>query len=984
MTALGVLGFDGRLVSRTIHPAGTWIDGWNLNPAHHCIRGVGDLDGNGQTEAVITSDWGIGILGHGDSAFRCPFGAPRDTLLGTWRYDATNRVGRDRIMAVDNFTGTARPELLVWSSLGMTTLGRTTSGLVSSRLHNNGTRLGGWVLSTVDNHYWGCGRFSNDGHKAMVLTSPWGLGLILLESGTSLFMVPTGSEIGDWRLDTNVDRVRLIADLDGDGQDELLVSGLRGIAVLKMIDRRLVSIATHSIGANLNGFVVERLSNYAIASNFKPGRTEEILASNQDGLYILTLNENRLERRAFVANGTRVDGWIVNTLVNSLLAIGDLTGNTAANFLIRSPWGIGIFSVGTDDRFVCHSLHAYGTSLGGWLLENSDIIAGSGSFTARNRHELLVVKPSVGSAPTPAFVSTEFVNWHRNVRKTVRTVRPKNLTELVSAVRVIQSRGDIAGIAGSGWSYTECVVGRRTQALIDTSALSATLNGLLPDIVDDRAKEPGSRLVHVEAGIKLFDLNCRLDVLGLALPTLGGSRGQSLAGAMSTGVHGGDVSLPPIVDAVRAIHLVGAGGQQWWIEPAAGALTTKDTLDQAKARGVLNPSIKNIYDDTSFNAVLVAMGCAGVIYSVVIECRPAFHLRSTTTNESWRQAQQRIRDLAFRDRRPRFLEINVNPTDQSCRVTIRNETLDAVRMPAAMESPSIGVIAAGLGLLGPGALGLFFGAIGDYIARTSAEIAALGFVPVVGPGLQVKKTEEALRPVQDAHRLLVELNLAAIDPHNPRRVADILPTAINLIWAIGAFIVSGRSLVDQLQGELTRQQRPEGTIIGSSFRVMTGQPSCAQDGSQVHDEIERLVESYEYSVPSSSAIAFIDRLIEVITEQRQNANAIVVNLNLRFTGRSRATLSMQKFPQTCHIEIYTFRGLRGNDAFRRRLREVVDEFQAIPHWGQFHDAHEALVFDRPAVHGVSELERWREVIWSLSDGSEMFWSDFVRSRRLLP
>jgi hypothetical protein len=95
-------------------------------------------------------------------------------------------------------------------------------------------------------------------------------------------------------------------------------------------------------------------------------------------------------------------------------------------------------------------------------------------------------------------------------------------------------------------------------------------------------------LFHVEAGIQVWGLYCRLDsgdndpgslakrfeeeyqapdYLGAwAMATLGGAGGQTIVGAFSTGTHGGDVALPPIADAVQAIHLIGALGKQYWIE----------------------------------------------------------------------------------------------------------------------------------------------------------------------------------------------------------------------------------------------------------------------------------------------------------------------------------------------------------------------------------------------------------------------------------
>jgi hypothetical protein len=48
----------------------------------------------------------------------------------------------------------------------------------------------------------------------------------------------------------------------------------------------------------------------------------------------------------------------------------------------------------------------------------------------------------------------------------------------------------------------------------------------------------------------------QLDAGRLALPTLGGSNGQALAGVISTSTHGGDWNQPPFPDIVRAVHLV--------------------------------------------------------------------------------------------------------------------------------------------------------------------------------------------------------------------------------------------------------------------------------------------------------------------------------------------------------------------------------------------------------------------------------------------
>lgn len=395
---LGILELNGGLRSLEVHPNRAWIDGWNFDAAVNQIRGIGDLDGDGIDEFVVTSEWGIGLLKYDGthSHFRALMGAPRDTWFGGWRYDATVNSGRDRIMAVDNFTGTDKHEILVWSSWGIATLEYNGSSLVSSRIHRNGTSLGSWLISTGDNTYWGCGQFDSDRRKDMVLTSPWGLGIISLQNSAHVYMASNGTRFGGWLLNTADNTIRLIADLDGDGMDEILISSPWGIGVLKMVGGALTAVAMHANGENLNGYVVRNTHDFALADNLCPSseREKQILVMDSTGIHMLCLVGNRLERFAVVANGTRVDGWIVDTSNNRLQRAGNLNTAAQAEFVIRSPWGIGVMGVDSSNRFRCYGLYAYNSVLNDWYLQSGDIIVGSGNFVGEaNRKELLIVKP---------------------------------------------------------------------------------------------------------------------------------------------------------------------------------------------------------------------------------------------------------------------------------------------------------------------------------------------------------------------------------------------------------------------------------------------------------------------------------------------------------------------------------------------------------------------------------------------------------------
>ena len=202
--------------------------------------------------------------------------------------------------------------------------------------------------------------------------------------------------------------------------------------------------------------------------------------------------------------------------------------------------------------------------------------------------------------------------------------------------------------------------------LVETSnlhrVLSETMTGLPHE--DDSVflsltvKARSRRLCHVQAGIKLHDLYCELEATtggrnmgtdpegivfddgppgvlvqhGYALPTMGGSAGQSLAGAISTSTHGGDTNLS-MVDMVQAIHLVGAGGVEFFIQRGVpNAIVDPDLLASK------NPCIGRcqiISDDETFYAAVVSMGRMGIIVSMVIEVVPQFFLAETNVQTTW-------------------------------------------------------------------------------------------------------------------------------------------------------------------------------------------------------------------------------------------------------------------------------------------------------------------------------------------------------------
>ena len=109
---------------------------------------------------------------------------------------------------------------------------------------------------------------------------------------------------------------------------------------------------------------------------------------------------------------------------------------------------------------------------------------------------------------------------------------------------------------------------------------------------------------------------------------MGGSAGQTFAGAISTGTHGGDHQLPPIADTVEAIHLVTTRGRQLWIERDNG-ITDPAALVEAL------PDVEPHYSTAIFNATLVAVGRMGIIYSLVVRVVEQFSLDQIIVPFTW-------------------------------------------------------------------------------------------------------------------------------------------------------------------------------------------------------------------------------------------------------------------------------------------------------------------------------------------------------------
>lgn len=130
---------------------------------------------------------------------------------------------------------------------------------------------------------------------------------------------------------------------------------------------------------------------------------------------------------------------------------------------------------------------------------------------------------------------------------------------------------------------------------------------------------------------------------GKSLKATGASNGQTLAGCISTGVHGSALDVGAVQDSVVGLNLItGDGpGDIVYIERQS-----KPALNDVFAGRI---KAKVIRDDDMFNAALVSLGSFGFIHGIVMEVEDRFLLKRYVKKMNKDKALELAQTLAFED-----------------------------------------------------------------------------------------------------------------------------------------------------------------------------------------------------------------------------------------------------------------------------------------------------------------------------------------------
>jgi hypothetical protein len=374
---IGLLKQAGAtMAAPMMQPNGTRFGGWLLNTADNHFGPIGDYDGDGHAETLAVSPWGIGILKQSNATMAAPMMAPNGTRFDGWLLNtADNSFG-----PAGDFDGDGHIETLVVSPWGLGIMKLVGAAMTVPMMAPNGTRFGGWLLNTADNSFGPVGDFDGDGHPEILITSPWGIG-VLKQAGASLsvlMMAPNGTRFGGWLLNTADNVFGPVGDFDGDGHAEIMVYSPWGVGVFKLTGGTFTVLVMAPNGTRFGGWLLNTAdNNFGPAGRFDGDGRTGILVTSPWGMGVFTLAGGTFSVAMMAPNGTRFGGWLLNTGDNRLGTAADYDGDRQAEILVTSPWGIGILKQ-MGVTMVVPTMQPNGTRFGGWLLNTLDNDVGHG------------------------------------------------------------------------------------------------------------------------------------------------------------------------------------------------------------------------------------------------------------------------------------------------------------------------------------------------------------------------------------------------------------------------------------------------------------------------------------------------------------------------------------------------------------------------------------------------------------------------------
>ncbi|WP_127124995.1 FG-GAP repeat domain-containing protein [Pseudoflavitalea rhizosphaerae] len=384
---LGICSLQPALTPAAILPDHSMIESFTFSNSHQSIAGTGDMDGDGIDEILLRGSEGLAIVKWMNGSF---------TLLASLAYGSgtgsfTVEAG-DKIIGIANFTGQLKTEILVSNNAGFALLALQDGIILSVAQFPNGSLIGNWMVDTTTQHFASTGVFQQQSGTDVVMMGPNGLAILSLKNRQHRCIVPNGSTIGTWILDTapGKDHIKLIADLNGEGTIELLMANAEKTGVFRFTNGKIHHLSTYPNGIIIGGYAFQS-SHHFIADHFFDANTKALLVNDGTALRFFNLINGELRIRTAILRGP-VDGWMVEPAINTIQPLGQLhPAHNKALFMIRSGWGIGFIGFNDMTKPVCYSAHAFGSVLNNWHLHHNNQVAAIARLSAHHPKPCLLL-----------------------------------------------------------------------------------------------------------------------------------------------------------------------------------------------------------------------------------------------------------------------------------------------------------------------------------------------------------------------------------------------------------------------------------------------------------------------------------------------------------------------------------------------------------------------------------------------------------------
>lgn len=612
----------------------------------------------------------------------------------------------------------------------------------------------------------------------------------------------------------------------------------------------------------------------------------------------------------------------------------------------------------------------------------------------------------------------------RHVLEVARIVTPANLAALRAAVVQAEVEGLGVSAIGSAWAFS--APGWNPGVVVDTSGLV----GFPPWLQECVAQPAGTGEIWaaVAAGTKVRDVYRALmgrtandsEVLlqnspgdsrvapptwlhgrQLAPRTLGGAGGQSLAGVVSTGTHGGDVARPPIGDFVRAAVLVGSGGRVRVVQRLAQRAVDVGRLNALHRDQTGGVDFEEYAVDGGLEAVTTSVGRMGVVFAYVyaVEDMTGQLVYEWRYADRWSSVRAELDSGSIIERarsRDEFLQVVMSPVrdggeDRPCYVTRhRTDTADnAANEWAAFDDPKLSCPVTPIDVMR---------------LRNGGPLAIVGQifgVSVVTP--QVEQVRVALRIAA------VDIALIASSVGGPIGAIAAIPIVAELLdLADDLGTLSGSRLFGDILAlhlnhlasgpySFITTAAIRGIVAGAQSDTVRNPDAGSGDAEQpwlVKGPRGFVLDTYDYRQPplfrgDSVEVFFaadrqltrkVQALLDAFESMQQSGVPVAAYVSLRFLAASCALLALthpDPGTPTCAIEVSMLRGMRGNDQALAAVQRIALENEGRVHWGQENDLGVSEVQE-----SMPRLADWKARLHEIEGTSLTFLTPFAQAHGL--